>query len=327
MRVLVTGGTGFVGYNLVSQLQQSQHDVVCLVRETSNLRWLNSLGNIEYVYGDVLLPESLEPAVQNVDWIIHLAATVAPVKRSDFFRINHLGTRNLIETTYRHNPDISRFVMMSSLSAAGPSTPDTPKTESMPDYPVSAYGESKLAAERAVLDFGEKLPVTVARAPIVYGPRDVGVLRFFNLVQSGWQIKFLRHKLYLSLIYVDDLVQALIKLARSDLASGELFYVSDPAQYSVPQIQHMIAQALDRETRQIPIPKFILYPAAAGSELLIKLRKKPSFLNLDKMKELTQPAWTCSSEKIAKTLGFHAETGLTEGAAETADWYRAHGWI
>jgi len=327
MRVLVTGGTGFVGYNLVSQLQQSQHDVVCLVRETSNLRWLNSLGHIEYVYGDVLLPESLEPAVQQVDWIIHLAATVAPVKRSDFFRINHLGTRNLIETTHRINPGISRFVMMSSLSAAGPSTPETPKTESMPDYPVSAYGESKLAAERAVLDFRKKLPVTIARAPIVYGPRDVGVLRFFNLVQSGWHIKFLRHELYLSLIYVDDLVQALIKLAAADLPSGELFYVSDPTQYSVPQIQHLIAQAMDRETRQIPIPKFLLYPAAAGSELLIKLRKKPSFLNLDKMKELTQPAWTCSSGKIAEMLGVHAETGLAEGAAETADWYQAHGWI
>lgn len=327
MKILVTGGTGFIGYTLVSRLQQAQHDVVCLVRETSNLRWLNSLGNVEYKYGDVLQPESLEQAVQEVDWIFHLAATVTAVKRSDFFKVNHLGTRNLIEAAYRMNPDLSKFVFVSSLSAAGPSNPNQPKTETMPDFPVSAYGESKLAAERAVLDFKEKLPITIVRAPIVYGPRDVGVLRFFELAQKGWQIKFLGRELYLSVVYVEDLAEALLSLAHADISSGELFYISDPTQYSVPQIQHHIAAAIGKETTQIPIPKLLLYPVAAGSEILIQIRKKPSFINFDKIKELTQSAWTCSPEKIERVLDFHAEYSLIEGAAETADWYRAHGWI
>jgi len=327
MRILITGGTGFIGYNLVPILQQEQHEIICLVRETSNLRWLNSIGHIEYRYGDLLAPESLDAALDGIECVIHMAGTVVAVHKRDFYRINHIGTRNVVEAAARKGSDLSRFIMVSSLSAAGPSKPDKPMTESMPDLPVSAYGESKLLGERAVQEHREQLRIAVVRPPIVYGPKDVGVQGFFQLVKKGWQIKFPGENPRFSMVYVKDLSRALVTLVTADYFSGSQYYISDPVTYSVPEIQDIIADVLNRNTTTIPIPKLLLYPAAAGSELVARLRNKPTFLNFDKLKEVVQPAWTCSPEKFAQDFGFHTEYGLAEGAAETVEWYQSHGWL
>ena len=327
MRILRTGGTGFIGYNLVPVLQENRHEVICLVRETSNLSWLNSIGNVEYRYGDISVPDTLSSIVSDADCIIHMAGIVATVRNADFFRINHTVTRNLITAAKLHNPYLSKFILVSSLSAAGPSTPEQPKTEAMPDYPVSAYGESKLAAEQAVLEYQGDFGVVIVRPPIVYGPKDVGVQGFFRLAQQGWRIRFPWKNLLLSLVYVEDMARALTTLVTADIPSGALYYVSDPTIYSVPEIQSIIAGAMGKKVKTIPIPKTLLYPAAAAAEMISRLRHKPSFLNWDKLKEISQPAWTCSPEKITRDLGFHARYDLARGAAETAKWYRAHGWI
>ena len=327
MRILITGGTGFIGYNLVPILQDANHEVVCLVRETSNLRWLDSIGNIEYRYGDILDPESLGAAMQDVDCVVHMAGAVVTIRPEDFFRINHLGTRNVVEAASRQSSTVSRLIMVSSLSAAGPSDRNQPKSESAPNNPVSNYGKSKLAAERAVLDFQDRMQVGIMRPPIVYGPKDVGVQGFFQLVQRGWQVKFMGKNPLLSMVYVTDLARALSLLTTAEYPSGSLYYVADPAIYSVPDIQDIIAGAVGVDTRTIALPKSLLYPVATIADLVARLRNKPSFLNLDKIREIAQPAWTCSSEKIARDLNFHAQYHLAEGAAETVEWYRIHGWL
>ncbi|HKJ69774.1 MAG TPA: NAD(P)-dependent oxidoreductase [bacterium] len=327
MRVLVTGGTGFIGYHLVNTLLQLNHEVTCLIRETSNIRWLESLGDPEYVYGELRNPDSLTAAVEQKDWIFHLAGIVTGVNRAHYIEVNQGGTRNLIQATARQNSGLQKFVFVSSQSAGGPTTPSRPKTEDMPDKPVTHYGESKLLAEETVLEYANTIPVSIVRPPVAYGPLDVGVQIFFQLVARGWQVKFTGPEFYLSLIYVEDLVEALLQVAAHTRATGERFYVSDNVRYSMTEIQDTIAQVMEISTHTVPLPRKLLYVPAVISECFIKLLRKPSFLNYQKIKEMTQPAWLCSAEKLQRRTGFQPQYTLSSGARKTVDWYRTHGWI
>ena len=327
MKVLVTGGTGFIGFHLVQTLLRENHEITCLIRETSNTRWLDSLGNIRYIQGELLQPETLSAAVQGQDWVFHLAGAVTAVTRAQYIRINHGGTRNLVQAIARHNTSLQKFVYVSSLAAGGPATPGQPRTEDMPNRPVTHYGESKLLAEQMLQEYAGTLPLTILRPPVVYGPLDVGVLTFFQLVNKGWQIRFTGAPLYLSLIYVQDLVEALIRLAETPRSIGEYYYISDGSPYSMSQIQEVLAVELGTSPRTLPVPRFLAYVPALISELYIKVTRKPSFLNFQKVKEMTQPGWVCSSEKLQRHLGYIAQYPLETGVHQTAKWYRMYGWI
>ena len=327
MRALVTGGTGFVGYHLVSELLQKGHEVTCLVRQSSNTEWLEELGGIQYATGELTHPESLIDAVTDIDVIFHLAGAVIAVDREGYFRINRDGTANLLNAALQHNPDLQNFIYVSTQAAGGPTPHDTPRTEDMPPEPVTHYGASKLAAEAYLQRFTDKLPIKIIRPPSVYGPHDVGVFTFFQIIDKHLQVYFLGQDLQLSLIYVQDLIRGILLLAEQDIASGEVFYIDDGTPRSLRDIQTEIARAMDVTTFKLPIPRKMLYPLAGISELIIKLRNKPSFFNLQKIQEITQPAWTCSSEKLQKTTGFTPEYSLSEGAKITAEWYKSHGWL
>jgi len=327
MNVLVTGGTGFIGYHLVRTLLQEHHAVTCLIRKSSNTRWLDSLGDIRYVYGELLQPDTLPAAVEGQDWVFHLAGVVTAVNRAGYIRVNRDGTRNLVKALQARNPSLDKFVYVSSLSAGGPATPDQPRTERMPDAPVTHYGESKLLAEQMLRQHMDTLPITVLRPPVVYGPLDVGVLTFFRLVNNGWQVRFTGEPFYLSLIYVQDLVNALIRLASTPRTAGEHYYIADGPAHSMTHIQEVLAAELKQSPRTIPVPRFLAYVPALFSELYIKVARKPSFLNIQKVKEMTQPGWVCSSHKLEQHLGYAAQYPLGTGVHQTVEWYRAHGWI
>jgi len=327
MNCLVTGATGFIGYNLVESLLNRGYQVTCLVRDTSDVRWLNSLGNISYIYGDITHRERWENDVSGFDWIFHMAGLTTAVNREEYFRVNHLGTRHLLEAVSSHNPDLRRFLLVSSLEAAGPTTVDHPLTEDIPPRPISYYGESKRAAELAVHDHSDNFPVTILRPPIVYGPLDRAVFPFFRLVNAGWKVHLTGDDLYLSLVYVRDLAEALVSLADTESAAGDTYYVSDRSQYTIDQIQAIMAQVFEVSPRTIPVPRSLLYTAAGISELYIKLFRKRSFLNLQKIKVVNQPAWICNSEKLVRDTGFQPEYSFADGVRETAEWYAVHGWL
>lgn len=328
-KVLVTGASGFVGSTLCEELLRRGYETRALMRRTSSAANLAGASVIP-VQGDLRDPASLLEAVKGVDIIFHVAGVVAARSRADFFAANADGTRHLLAAA-KAAGRLERFVYVSSLAAAGPSRPDRPNVESDPCRPVSDYGLSKLAGEQATLEQRAHLPVCVVRPPAVYGPRDRGVLTFFQAIRLGvlplLGMEAPSPRRY-SFLHVDDLVQGIVKAAaRTDVRSGEVFYLTGDGEFSWEEAMRLIARGLERQAFPVRLPLFALKGAAACCSAYGRAFGKVLPFSLDKMREIEAPAWTCSSRKAKEALGFEPYWELARGLSHTARWYRENGWL
>lgn len=320
MKVLVTGGTGFIGSHLVEALLSKNYEVYCLVRNPKKIRYLNGI-NVNLIQADLSEKETLKKIKWDFDLIFNLSGITKASHPEEFFRSNYLGTKNLVEVALEKNHSLRRFVHISSLAAVGPCKNSKPVDESTEPAPVSEYGKSKLMGERVVNYYKEKIPITIVRPPAVYGPRDTDFLTFFKMVNSGFVFYF-TEGLY-SVIYVDDLVRGIIEAGESDKTLCETLFLADSEPYSSSDITNAISEALKRKPKKVKIPKKI-------GEFFVKVFQKfdkTSIINSDKLKELTEPCWVCSTKKAERLLGFTTKTKLKEGMEWTAKWYKEKGWL
>ena len=130
VKALVTGGTGFVGSHLVDQLLEKEYSIRCLIRRSSDTKWLKDKP-IEFVYGDLFDENALREAVNGVEYIYHAAGVTKAKTPEEYYRGNTIGTKNILEATRLHNPTLKRFVHVSSGAAIGPSSSKTPITEAV----------------------------------------------------------------------------------------------------------------------------------------------------------------------------------------------------
>ncbi|NOZ56481.1 MAG: NAD-dependent epimerase/dehydratase family protein [Calditrichaeota bacterium] len=326
MQVLVTGANGFVGSFLVEELLRRGHSVRCLVRKTSNLQWIQHLP-VDLVYGEVTRPETLGPAVEGVQQVYHLAGVTKARRREDYFRVNAGGTENLLRACEEHAGDLTRFLLVSSQAAAGPSAGPKPRVESDPPHPLTSYGQSKLEAERIVARFRDQLPVSVVRPPAVYGPRDRDVLILFRYVAHGVNPQLGRGERLVSVVHVRDLVQGMLAVANSEAAVGQTYFVAHPEPVEWSAFGETMARAMGRKVRKLVLPAWILWPAALVSEIAARLARRPATLNLEKVREIRERYWVCSVEKLRREVGFTASVDLETGVRETVQWYWEHGWL
>lgn len=323
---LVTGSNGFIGSHLVEALLKEGLDVRCMVRKTSRIKYLESLP-VNFVYADLTDPVALNRAVEDIDLIFHLGGKTKARNRNEFFEVNEKGTRFLLQAVMKTNPQIKRFVYVSTQAAGGPSRNMNPRKETENPEPVTWYGQSKLGGERAVLEYADQLPVTIIRPPSVYGPRDTDVFEVFRVVQ--WHIKPILgfQKRYASFIYVTDLIRGLILAAHHAKAIGETFYlVSDPI-VSWQEMNERIAELMQRRAITIHIPVWLFATIAIIREIQTFFTRKPSILNLQKMNEFRERFWICDGSKAQRLLDFQPEYQLERGIRETLDWYYHHGWL
>src|SRR5947209_1386964 len=134
MLVLITGATGFIGSHLAELLHSKGYELRCLVRKTSDLKWIKHLP-IEYVYGDLFAQEILRSAVQDVDYIYHVAGLTKAKSRAEYFQGNHIATKNLLEAALTGKGNLKRFVHVSTQAAVGPSANGVPVDETTPFHP------------------------------------------------------------------------------------------------------------------------------------------------------------------------------------------------
>jgi nucleoside-diphosphate-sugar epimerase len=324
--VLVTGANGFVGSHLVEALLGQGYEVRCLVRPTSDLAYIRDLP-VEWAHGDLTDTTGLAEACQGVDAVCHCAALTRALDEETFMRVNTTATEALARACIDANPDLRRFVFVSSLTACGPSEgPDHYLDEYCCSQPITWYGKSKLAAERALQALGERLPLVIVRAAAVFGPRDRDFFAYFDLVNRGLRLHLGRGERLYSLIYVRDLVRFLILILESDTGLGQTYFASGPA-HSYVELSDAIAQVLDRRPRPITLPEFVLTPISLWSKVQGKVTGRPALLNDQRVLDMRHRYWLCSGEKARQELGFAPEYSLEAALQETADWYLANGWL
>ena len=320
---LVTGGTGFIGWHLCERLRDSGWRVRAAVRPTSP----NPLPEGVERVGAALEAEALAHACSGARVVFHLAGLTRAPSYEAFARVNVEGARQVALAAAAAG---CAMVNVSSQAAGGPGTPLSPRSESDAPAPVSVYGRSKLAGERAVASVAGIRAVHI-RPPGVYGPRDRDFLPLFLLARRGWFPLLAPPRTAYTLVYVHDLIEALIRVGealaggRADLP-GETFFVGHPEPVTVGELRQVLAEVLQRRVRALPVPRPLLWVLAEVGELQGRFGR-PGLMNRSRYREITAPGFVCDVSRIERVLGIRAATDVRRGFAATARWYLERGWL
>lgn len=321
MRVFVTGGTGFVGSHLVQALQRRGDDVTCLVRNPAKaapLGWRD----VRVVRGDLSDRGALKQGCADAEVVYHVAGRISARDLDDFMQGNRDGTANVLEAAGSRP---GRFVLVSSIAAAGPTLPGRPIDETRVPQPVTDYGRSKLAAELLVRQ--GPCPWTIVRPVVVYGEWDREILKLFRAARWGVAPVFGDGKQEVSVIYAGDLAEALIAAGTAPDAAGRTYFAAHPTPTTSRDLVVAIGKALDRSVRVVPIPRAVGRASLWTIGSLAHLIGVSTVLSADKANEFLAPAWTCLPDALQRDTGWKARVDLVEGLARTASWYRERDWL
>lgn len=327
MKVLLTGANGFVGSHVLEGLLAEGIATVVLLRPNRDRRFIQALlPRVEVRLGSITEPATLPPALDGVTHVVHCAGLTKALRNEDFHRVNAQGTRHLVAAANASPATLQRFVHVSSLAASRPATADAPAREDEPPRPVTEYGRSKLAAERAVRE-GCRAPFVILRPAAVYGPRDRDFLMVFKAVRAGFAPRFGSGRQELSLVFVRDLAGAVVKALTHPAAAGRVFNVASPEIVTARGVIETAAALLGRKPFSPPLPAAGLWPVCLVADLVSRLTGRPGILSRQKYPELRAPGWVCDVSRLRRELGFTCATPLREGLRQTIGWYRENGWL
>ena len=323
---VVTGSNGFVGSHLVDYLLKKNFSVRCIVRESSNLKWLDGK-DIEIFKCGLFDLEGLKLAFKDADYVYHVAGVVKSKTKKGYFTGNVDTTRNLLEVALEQEKNLKRFVVVSSLTVTGPSSNGNPVNEETECKPLTTYGKSKYEEEKLVMGYKDKLPITICRAPAVYGERDTEIFIYFQNFAKGITTKIGFDKKILSLIHVADLVEGFYLAATSDKSIGEVYFISSEKFYTWDQINSITSTVLNKKAIKILVPHFLVYTIAAIAQFFSLFSSQAATLNLEKAKDLVQHAWICDTSKAIRDLGYRQSVSIEDGIKRTCNWYKENNWI
>lgn len=323
---VVTGANGFVGSHLVDYLLSKGWTVRCIIRKSSNLRWLKDK-NVELFDCGLFDKEGLRIAFKDANYVFHVAGVVKSKTKEGYFRGNVDTTKNLLEIALENATSIKRFLVVSSQTVTGPSTKDNPVDENSECKPITTYGRSKLAEENLALSYKDKLPVTICRAPAVYGERDTEIFIYFNTFNKGLTTTIGFDRKELSLIHAIDLVEGFYLAAISDQSIGQVYFIGSEKFYTWEEVNAITSKLLNKKPIIIKVPHFLVYTIAAIAQFLSIFSKQPATLNIEKAKDITQQYWTCDTSKAIRELGYRQKISIEEGIRRTCDWYKLMKWL
>jgi nucleoside-diphosphate-sugar epimerase len=213
-KAIITGASGFVGSRLRDALLDAGADVIAIRRASSPepKRGRSVVADYDDRSGLEKLMRDEKP-----DFVFHVAGATKGVTYDDFQRANVMPTQHLFEALAEAHPEVGRFLLVSSLAAYGPSTPDQPLDASSARRPIEHYGRSKAEAEELLEGANGGSPAwTVIRPAGVYGPGDGDYFNLFREASKGRNVFFGNRKRWFSAVYVDDCVRAIVAGATSD---------------------------------------------------------------------------------------------------------------
>jgi nucleoside-diphosphate-sugar epimerase len=322
VKAFVTGGTGFLGTHLVTALVARGDQVTCLVRSPAKAA-LRAWSGVRLVRGDLDDATALRDGCAGADVIYHLAGRIAARNLDEFLRANRDGTAKVLDAAAAQPP--RRFVLVSSLAAAGPTRPGVPIDETRPPQPVTPYGKSKLAGELLLQTVS--FPCTIVRPPLVYGEWDEALLRLFKLATRGVVPLFGDGSQELSVIHGADVADALVAAATSERTAGRVYFATHPAITTARRLAVAVGHALGRTLRFLPLPAPVARAALWTVGSLARLIGRASVLSSERAAEFLAPAWTCRADALRADAGWQARIDLETGLGRTVAWYRREGWL
>lgn len=322
-----------MGSHLVDLLLAEGHEVTCLVRPTSNLRWLKGK-KVRLVEGD-LFPDNpgLLAGLKNADFCFHAAGIISTTHPQEYFNVNVGGTRHCLEACLKAAPNLKRFVLISSIAAVGPSLNGGMLDETAKPHPITLYGESKLEAERIALGYKTRMPIVILRPPAIYGPRDIMIFPVFKMAAAqklffypaGSAARQNGQPPQVTMAYVEDVARACLWAVSSEKAVGEIFYVGDGDLYRWQDIGDALAAALHQKVRKIPALKSLMMPVAWAEELRARIFHGTPRIHRGHVDQFFQ-SWRLSTDKIT-AAGFEPRFDLASGMRASVAGYKQIGWI
>jgi len=347
-RLLVTGASGFIGSFIVEEALKRGFETWAGVRGTSSRKYLQD-ERIRFAQLDMQNPKKLheqllaykaETGGRGWDFVIHAAGATKCLHKEDFFRTNTEGTRNLIDALRQTDMVPRRFVFLSSLSIFGAirempvrhATQDNPWVYSpilLSDEPKpnTAYGESKLAAEKYLTE-QQDFPYTILRPTGVYGPRERDYFLMAQSIKQHIDIAAGLTPQEITFVYVLDVVQAVFKSMESPKAEGKAYFLSDGKVYNSRRYSDLVQQHLGNPwVLHLKLPLCLLKAVCRVSGKISSMTGKMNALNDDKYHILSQRNWQCEIEPAIADFGYAPQWSLEQGVEASIKWYRQEGWL
>ncbi len=309
MKVLVTGGTGFIGKYLVNELLENSYDVVVFTRRKNF-----EMDGVETKYGDITDYKSIYRACRNVDAVFHNAALARDWgKWGEFYRINVEGTKNVAEACIENG--ISHIIYTSSAGVYGFPNTEEWITEESQEKPLNAYHKSKLMGEK-VLQGYDNIIASIIRPPLVLGAGGNATRIILSGIEKGRMVYVGDGNQHISIVHPSDVAQCLRLCLEKD-EGGNIFNVVSFV-CRIKELFEEIAREMGVEKVRKHIPYSIAYISAWISE---KLSREPSITRF-RVKSLgTTRRIDC--QKAMNLLGYKPRYDLEKTVEEMVSWYRA----
>jgi len=327
---VITGAAGWLGQSLVSRLgSEPGRRLRCLVRDPGQADLVHGRApDAEVVAGDLRDPSALDRLFEGLEdpTVFHAAAVIHPGsgRTRELFDVNVGGTSLVLDRARRASA--SRVVHVSSNSPFGfnPSRDDV-FDESSPYAPVGGYGRSKMEAEQRVLQLADRgdVDAVIVRAPWFYGPNQPArQTQFFTTVRKGLFPLVGDGSRRRSMVYVDNLVEGLLRAERSQGVSGRVFWVADAEPYPMSRIMDAVKAALSRHglavaDRQLRLPGGVERLAELVDNGLQGLGRYSQSVHV--MSEMNRTI-ACSVDGAAEALGYRPAVAVEEGMDRSVAW-------
>ena len=319
--VLVTGATGFIGRNLCVRLLAEGYRVRGAFR--SAIPIVNELADVEWMrVADVGPDTDWTEALGDVQYVVHLAALAHQIGKrgegrlEEFMCVNAKGTRRLAEQSASVHT-LRRLIYISSIGAVCSLSADR-ITEATPCRPDTDYGRSKLAGESAIQEtLSQERDWCIFRPTLVYGPGNPGnMARLLRLIQTGLPLPLASVNNRRSFIFVENLVDAIVKALSQSSASRRIFLLSDGQDVSTPELIRILAEQAGYPARLVPCPVSLLQVTARVGDSIESLLGVSTGMDTYSIGRLVG-SLTVDSTAITQEIGWLPPFTLTQGLQRT----------
>ncbi|HVP06093.1 MAG TPA: NAD-dependent epimerase/dehydratase family protein [Dehalococcoidia bacterium] len=331
MRALVTGATGFLGSHIAERLIQRGDSVRALVRPASRTSFLESLGGVEFVQGDVTQAPTLTTALEGVDVVYHAAAMVSdwgPWR--DFKSVTVNGTRNMLKAAVAAGTP--RFLYVSTDGVYRYPDLHHGVTEESPLEtrfgPLDYYRRSKTAAELIARRFqaAGKIAVSIVRPALILGERDAAMLPgLIAFLKSSSAAYMGTGRNVLPCVYAGDVADLCILAATKPEAVGQTYNAVNPEHVTQRDLLETAAAAIGVAPPKRSIPFRLLYAIAVGMEAAARVRgwgHRPELTRFSA--NLIGLDYVESAEKAMRDLGWRPQVSMQEAVRRSVEWARSH---